>query len=261
MSEAPRRPGHELRGPDGARPGAPARARLVAGQVAARAARPCSPRGSLARLPGDAPERRAGPPEPPRRRFATAALEPRGLDGQLQLYAVPTTAAWRPWPAPPPAGAAGDRLPARLRERGGHARARRSRRPTRSVRARSTRAGCATVMGRLAAARRTGDAAPAGGGHAGRPGRCAGTRSRAATCRAARALADTKVSPADAAANRALAARARAHRARPTQRAADAARAGERGRVRRGRAGAQGGAGRQLREALSGLEQLGYALS
>ena len=84
------------------------------------------------------------------------------------------------------------------------------------------------------------------------------TRSRAPHLRAARALEDAKVSPADAAANRALA-HALEGTALAYQRAADAARAGDED--------AYAAAGRalrteqaELRRALSGLERLGYVL-
>lgn len=89
VSEEPRVPGVKLIEPLVLAPAAPAKARLVAGQVAADGPALLSS-GLLERLPGGASDGepvRLGKLEALRYR----GLEPRGLEGVLHLYAVPTT--------------------------------------------------------------------------------------------------------------------------------------------------------------------------
>jgi hypothetical protein len=254
VPEEPNVPGVRFRDPLVLAPDAPARARLVAGNVAASGPALLSA-GLLDRLSGGAPQG-----EPVRLNDLEAlryrGLEPGELAGQLQLYAVPTTrgVATVACTAPGGAQAAGFR------------------RDCESVAATLELAGAEPyplgpsteyasrlrgVTSRLAAARRTGTERLRG---ADTPDAQAAALSTLAGVyrRAASAVADTRVSPADRAANLALAGALERTRA-GYARAAEAARAGDSEAY--SAAGEAVGAGqRAFARALTGLERLGYVL-
>ena len=254
VSEEPNVPGVRFRDPLVLAPDAPAQARLVAGNVAASGPTLLSA-GLLGRLAGGAPEG-----EPVRLNDLEAlryrALEPRDLAGQLQLYAVPTTRGVATVACIAPGGAQAEGF----------------RRDCESVAATLELAGAEPyplgpsaeyasslrgVTSRLAAARRTGTESLRG---AETPGAQAEALSGLAGGyrRAASAVADTKVSPADRAANLALSA-ALERTQSGYARAAEAARAGD-GEAYAAAGQAVRAGQRALDRALARLERLGYVL-
>ena len=254
VSEEPAVPGLRFRDPMVLAPGAPAQARLVAGSTAASGPALLTP-GLLARLPGGAPEGEpVGLNDLEALRYR--GLEPRGLTGELQLYAVPTTRGVATVACTAPAGAQSADF----------------RRDCESVAATLELAGVDAyplgpsaeyaqtlngVMSRLTAARRTGTQRLRG---ADTPDAQADALSAlsGAYRRAASSLASTEVSPADRTANLALVAgleRTRLGYAR----AAEAARAGDADAY--AAAGKSVSAGeRALGRALARLERLGYSV-
>jgi hypothetical protein len=254
VDESPGIPGMRFEDPIVLEPQGQRRTRLVAGQVAASGPA-LLPGQFLARLAGGAPES-----EPVRlsrlQALSYEGLAPRGLDGQLQVYAVPTDRGVATVTCSAPAGAAGadfrrdcEGVATTLELAGARAY------PLGPSPAYARR--LRTVLTALGPARRSGAARL----------RSADTPDAQAAAadalgsthlRAARALENAKVSPADAAANRALS-HALEGTALAYRRAADAARAGEddtyaaAGRALRTEQA-------ELRQALSSLERLGYAL-
>jgi hypothetical protein len=209
----------------------------------------------LARLPGEAPDG-----EPVRlgrlQALRYEGLAPRGLDGRLQLYAVPTDGGVATVACSAPAGAAGENFlsdcegVATTLELAGAGAYPLGPSPAYARRLR-------TVLTTLGRARRSGTARLR---QADTPDAQAAAADalESAHLRAARALEDAEVSPADAAAHRLLT-HALEGTALSYKRAADAARAGDED--------AYAAAGRglrteqaELRRALSGLERLGYVL-
>jgi hypothetical protein len=255
VSEQPAIPGVRFRDPIVLAVDTPRGARLAAGQVAATGPELLSA-GLKRRLPGSAPAGetvRLGDLQALR----YGQLEPRGLDGPLQLYAVPTTAGVATIACTGPAGTAGEAFRTdcesvattlqltgaeayTLGPQPAYARALRRtldglNRQVSSGTARLRQAGSPEEQAAAAAA-------------------LAGDYRRAAE-----AVAVLEVSPRDAAANRGLAA-APERTGSAYAAAADAARANDEAaysaaerRVRRSQS--------ELRSALSEFEQLGYALS
>ena len=254
VSEPPGIPGMRFDDPLVLEPQGQGRARLVAGQVPASGPA-LLPTQFLGRLPGGAP---TGEPVRLNRLQALRyeGLTPQGVDGQLQVYAVPTDRGVATVACTAPAGAAGDDF----------------RRDCEGVATTLKLAGATayplgpspayarrlrTVLTTLGPAQRSG-AARLRRADTPEAQAAAADALESAYLRAARALEDAKVSPADAAANRALA-HALEGTALAYQRAAGAARAGDEDPY--------SAAGRaleteqaELRRALSSLERLGYVL-
>jgi hypothetical protein len=254
VTEPPGIPGMRFEDPIVLQPQGQRRARLVAGQVPASGPT-LLPAPLLARLPGEAPDG-----EPVRlgrlQALRYEGLAPRGLDGRLQLYAVPADGGVATVACSAPAGAAGQDF---LRDCEGVA-----------TTLELTGAGAyplgpspayarrlRTVLTTLGRARRSGTARLR---RADTPDAQAAAADALETAhlRAARALDDAKVSPADAAANRALT-HALEGSALAYQRAAGAARAGDDDAYAAARRALQTEQ-TELRSALSGLERLGYVL-
>jgi predicted Ser/Thr protein kinase len=247
-------PGVRFRDPLVLAPTNPARARLVAGQVAQTGPDLLAP-ALVARLPGGAPNG-----EPVELNGVEAlrysGLTPRGVDGELQLYAVPTDRGVATVACTAPAGpqAADFRrdcegVATTLELTGAEPY------PLGPSEAYAER--LRGVMTRLERTRRSGTARLR---QADTPEAQAAAADALASAylRAGRTLASAEVSPADAAANRALA-HALQGTGRGYQRAADAARSGD--------AGEYAAAGRavrteqrELRPALAALEERGYSL-
>jgi hypothetical protein len=251
---APGIPGMRFEDPIVLEPQGQRRTRLVAGQVAASGPS-LLPAQFLGRLPGGAPD---GEPVRLSRLEALRyqGLAARGADGRLQLYTVPTDRGVATVACSAPAGAAGDDFRrdcegvATTLELAGASSYPLGASP---VYARRLRA----VLGNLGRARRAGAARLR---EADTPDAQAAAADALASAhlRAARAMENMQVSPADAAAHRALS-HALEGTALAYERAAGAARAGENG--------VYSAAGRaldteqeELRRALSGLERLGYVL-
>ncbi len=254
VSEEPEVPGVRFRDAMVLAPEAPAQARLVAGSTAGSGPTLLTP-GLLARLPGGAPEGEpVGLNDLEALRYR--GLEPRGLDGGLQLYAVPTTSGVATVACTAPGGAQSADF----------------RSDCESVAATLELAGADPyplgpseeyaqtlngVMSRLTAARRTGTQRVRGADTPDAQAAALSTLSGAYR-RAASTLADTEVSPTDRTANRALTAALERTRA-GYARAADAARAGDADAY--AAAGKSISAGeRALDRALARLEQLGYSV-
>ena len=255
VSEQPQVPGVRFKEPIVLAAGKPQGARLVAGQVAATGPELLSA-GLARRLPSGSPDAqpvRLGGVQALRYR----GLAPRGLTGALQLYAVPTTRGVATIACTGPAGTAGaafrrdcESVATTLRLMGAE--------PyplgPRPEYARSLR----RTLGALDRARRSGTARLAG---ADTPDAQAAAAAALAGSyrRASEAVAATKASPADAAANRSLAA-ALERTGSAYAAAAEAARANDEAAYADA-ASAVSKAQSAVRRALDGFEQLGYVFS